>query len=47
VHGNAGLRVKARTRNQQRLVEAVNTNDMVFAIGPAGTGRPTPPWHLP
>ncbi len=39
VHGNAGLRVKARTRNQQRLVEAVNTNDMVFAIGPAGTGK--------
>lgn len=39
VHGNAGLRVKARTRNQQRLVEAVNTSDMVFAIGPAGTGK--------
>ena len=39
VHGNAGLRVKARTRNQQRLVEAVNTNDMVFDIGPAGTGK--------
>lgn len=39
VHGNAGLRVKARTRNQQRLVEAVGTNDMVFAIGPAGTGK--------
>lgn len=39
VHGNAGLRVKARTRNQQRLVEAVQTNDMVFAIGPAGTGK--------
>ena len=39
VHGNAGLRVKARTRNQQRLVEAVGANDMVFAIGPAGTGK--------
>jgi phosphate starvation-inducible PhoH-like protein len=39
VHGNAGLRVKARTRNQQRLVEAVATHDMVFAIGPAGTGK--------
>ncbi|HEX2617829.1 MAG TPA: PhoH family protein [Flavobacteriales bacterium] len=39
VHGNAGLRVKARTRNQQRMVEAINTNDMVFAIGPAGTGK--------
>lgn len=39
VHGNAGLRVKARTRNQQRLVDAVATNDMVFAVGPAGTGK--------
>ena len=39
VFGNAGLRVKARTRNQQRLVEAVEGNDMVFAIGPAGTGK--------
>jgi phosphate starvation-inducible PhoH-like protein len=39
VFGNAGLRVKARTRNQHRLVEAVEGNDMVFAIGPAGTGK--------
>ncbi|MCB9169173.1 MAG: PhoH family protein [Flavobacteriales bacterium] len=39
VHGNAGLRVKARTRNQQRLVEAVASHDMVFAVGPAGTGK--------
>ena len=39
VHGNAGLRVKARTRNQQRMVDAVSTNDMVFAVGPAGTGK--------
>jgi phosphate starvation-inducible PhoH-like protein len=39
VHGNAGLRVKARTRNQQLLVDAVETNDMVFAVGPAGTGK--------
>lgn len=39
VHGNAGLRVRARTPNQQRLVEAVGTHDMVFAIGPAGTGK--------
>lgn len=39
VHGNAGLRVKARTPNQVRLVEATQTNDMVFAIGPAGTGK--------
>lgn len=39
VFGNAGLRVKARTRNQQRLVESVAANDMVFALGPAGTGK--------
>ncbi|MCB0784525.1 MAG: PhoH family protein, partial [Flavobacteriales bacterium] len=30
---------KARTPNQQRLVEAVRSHDMVFAIGPAGTGK--------
>ena len=39
VYGNAGLRVKARTAGQQRLVDAINTHDMVFAIGPAGTGK--------
>lgn len=39
VHGRDGLVVKARTPNQKRLVEAVKNNDMVFAIGPAGTGK--------
>lgn len=39
VHGRNGLLVKARTPNQQRLVRSVYTNDMVFAIGPAGTGK--------
>ena len=39
VHGRNGLLVKARTPNQKRLVEAVKQNDMVFAIGPAGTGK--------
>ena len=39
VHGRNGLLIKARTPNQQRLVEAVKHNDMVFAIGPAGTGK--------
>ena len=39
VHGRNGLLIKARTPNQQRLVEAVKQNDMVFAIGPAGTGK--------
>lgn len=39
VFGNNGLVVKARTPNQRKLVEAVNNSDMVFAIGPAGTGK--------
>ena len=39
VHGRNGLLIKARTPNQKRLVEAVKENDMVFAIGPAGTGK--------
>ena len=39
VHGRNGLLIKARTPNQQRLVRAVHENDMVFAIGPAGTGK--------
>ncbi|MEX1193279.1 MAG: PhoH family protein [Brumimicrobium sp.] len=39
VHGNGGTKIKARTFNQRKLVEAVNTNDMVFAVGPAGTGK--------
>lgn len=39
VHGNAGLQVKARTANQRKLVKASQENDMVFAIGPAGTGK--------
>lgn len=39
VHGNRGLIVKAKTHNQKRLVEAVKENDIVFAIGPAGTGK--------
>ena len=39
VHGRNGLLVRARTPNQRRLVEAVAENDMVFAVGPAGTGK--------
>lgn len=39
VHGNNGIQVKARTPNQRRLVDASDKNDMVFAIGPAGTGK--------
>lgn len=39
VHGVSGLKITARTHNQRRLVEAVINNDMVFAVGPAGTGK--------
>lgn len=39
VHGNGGAKIKARTFNQRKLVEAINKNDMVFAVGPAGTGK--------
>lgn len=39
VHGVAGRLIKARTVNQRKLVDAAKKNDMVFAIGPAGTGK--------
>ena len=39
VHGNKGLIVKAKTVNQKKLVEASYNNDIVFAVGPAGTGK--------
>lgn len=39
VHGNGGVKIKARTLNQKKLVQMVNENDMVFAVGPAGTGK--------
>ncbi|WP_306643894.1 PhoH family protein [Sanyastnella coralliicola] len=39
VYGPGGIKVTARTPNQRRLVKAVEDNDMVFAIGPAGTGK--------
>jgi phosphate starvation-inducible PhoH-like protein len=39
VSGPGGNKVKARTANQQRIVDACKTNDMVFAVGPAGTGK--------
>ncbi len=39
VHGNGGTKIKARTVNQKKLVQAVYTHDMVFAVGPAGTGK--------
>ncbi|WP_027421201.1 PhoH family protein [Crocinitomix catalasitica] len=39
VHGVRGNLIKARTANQRKLVKASVENDMVFAIGPAGTGK--------
>lgn len=39
VFGNQGLVVKARTVNQRRMVASIAKNDMLFAIGPAGTGK--------
>ena len=35
----AGRPIKARSENQQALIDAYNDNDMVFAVGPAGTGK--------
>ena len=39
VHGVNGRLIKAQTVNQRKLVDASKKNDMVFAIGPAGTGK--------
>ncbi len=39
VHGVSGRLIKAQTANQRRLVDATKKDDMVFAIGPAGTGK--------
>jgi len=37
--GNNGLVIKAKTENQRRMMRDVSKNDMLFAIGPAGTGK--------
>jgi phosphate starvation-inducible PhoH-like protein len=39
LHGVGGKVIKTRTINQARMVEAITTNDLVFAVGPAGTGK--------
>lgn len=39
VHGNNGSKIKAKTINQQKLVAETNKHAMVFAVGPAGTGK--------
>lgn len=38
-HGRHGKLIQARTPNQQRMVESCKTSDLIFAIGPAGTGK--------
>lgn len=37
--GNNGLIIKAKTPNQRKMLASIVTNDMLFAIGPAGTGK--------
>ncbi len=39
VHGREGKIIKAITPNQKRLVDSAEKNDMVFVVGPAGTGK--------
>ena len=39
VYSMSGRPIKARTENQQRLIEAYDNHDMIFAVGPAGTGK--------
>lgn len=39
VYGKNGMLIKPRTSNQEKLVESCFTNDMVFAVGPAGSGK--------
>jgi phosphate starvation-inducible PhoH-like protein len=39
LYGNNGNIVKARTANQRRLVEMFEENDLIFAVGPAGSGK--------
>ena len=39
LHGQNGKVIKARTANQRKMVEEIAVKDMLFAIGPAGTGK--------
>ena len=39
LYGNAGKAIRARTSNQRKLVELARTNDLLFATGPAGSGK--------
>lgn len=39
LYGKEGQPIRARTQNQKKLIDMVENNDIVFAIGPAGTGK--------
>lgn len=39
VYGANGLIIRARTPNQRKMVDSISNNDILFAIGPAGTGK--------
>lgn len=39
VHGNDGKPIKARNMTQEEMVKAYFENDLIFAVGPAGTGK--------
>ena len=39
VHGVSGKQIKAQTENQRKMVSLMQKNDMLFAVGPAGTGK--------
>ncbi len=39
VHGVSGKPIKAQTANQRKLVSLMEKNDLIFAVGPAGTGK--------
>jgi phosphate starvation-inducible PhoH-like protein len=39
IYGTKGAPIKPKTVNQQKLVDMVKDNDLVFALGPAGTGK--------
>tara|TARA_B100002019_G_C21257321_1_gene594633 strand:+ start:886 stop:1803 length:918 start_codon:yes stop_codon:yes gene_type:complete len=39
IYGSSGKRIIAKTSNQKRIVDLYNKNDLLFVIGPAGTGK--------
>lgn len=39
LHGTNGQAIRARTLNQRRMIKAMESNDVMFAVGPAGTGK--------